>query len=75
MRLIDALIADGLIDRTDTERGVRVRLRDAPEIEQRVRELVAAESECCAFPDFTLGRDDQAIVLEISGPAPFEFRH
>ena len=74
MGLIDALAADGLIDRTDTERGVRVRLRDTPEIEQRVRELVAAESECCAFLDFTLGRDDEAIVLEISGPAPFEFR-
>ena len=44
MGLIDALAVDGLIDRTDTERGVRVRLRDTPEIEQRVRELVAAES-------------------------------
>ena len=67
--LIDALAADGLIDRTDTERGVRVRLRDTPEIEQRVRELVAAESECCAFLDFTLGGDGDAIVLDISGPA------
>ena len=44
---------------------MRVRLRDTPEIEQRTRELVAAESECCAFLDFTLGREGGAIVLEI----------
>ena len=66
--LIDALAVDGLIDRTDTERGVRVRLRDTPEIEQRVREFVAAESQCCAFLDFTLGREDDALVLDVSGP-------
>ena len=68
MGLIDALAADGLIDRKDTERGVRVRLRDTPEIEQRTRELVAAESKCCAFLDFRLGREDDAIVLDIAGP-------
>lgn len=68
MGLIDALAADGLIDRTATAHGVRVRLRGTPEIERRVRELVAAESECCAFLDFTLGREDDAIVLEIAGP-------
>ena len=68
MGLIDALAADGLIDRTHTDRGLRVRLRDTPEIEQRARELVAAESKCCAFLDFTLGRDQDAIVLDIAGP-------
>ena len=68
MGLIDALASDGLIDRTGTERGVRVRLRDTPEIERRTRELVMAESSCCAFLDFTLGREDDAIVLEITGP-------
>jgi len=68
MGLIDALAVDGLIDRTNTERGVRVRLRDTPEIEQRVRELVAAESKCCAFLEFTLGREDDAIMLDVSGP-------
>jgi hypothetical protein len=68
MGLIDALAADGLIDRTDTERGLRVRLRDTPEIEQRTRELVAAESKCCVFLDFALGRENDAIVLDIAGP-------
>ena len=47
---------------------MRVRLRDEPDIEQRTRELVAAESRCCAFLDFELGRDAGDLVLDISGP-------
>jgi hypothetical protein len=59
---------DGLLDRTLTDAGLRVRLRDTPQIEQRTRELVAAESKCCAFLDFDLGREDGDLVLDISGP-------
>lgn len=69
LALIDRLAADGLLDRTSTGAGVRVRLRDTPGIERRVRELVAAESACCAFLDIHLVRDDGALVLDISGPA------
>ena len=68
LALIDALAADGLLDRTLTESGLRLRLRDTPEIEHRTRELVAAESQCCAFLDFELGRDGGDLVLDISGP-------
>jgi hypothetical protein len=68
LALIDALAADGLLDRTPTASGLRVRLRDTPEIERRTRELVAAESRCCAFLDFTLRRDDGDLVLDIAGP-------
>jgi hypothetical protein len=68
LALIDALAADGLLDRTPTDAGLRVRLRDTPQIEQRTRELVAAESKCCAFLDFDLGREDGDLVLDISGP-------
>ncbi len=67
--LIDALAADGLLDRAATDTGLRVRLRDTPEIEQRTREFFAAESECCAFLDFELGREDGDLVLDIAGPA------
>jgi hypothetical protein len=69
LALIDALAADGLLDRTPTDAGLRVRLRDAPEIERRVRELVAAEARCCPFLELTIGRDGGALVLEIGGPA------
>lgn len=66
---IDALAADGLLERTPTHDGVRVRLRDAPEIERRTRAIVAAESDCCAFLDFRLGRGAGELVLDITGPA------
>ncbi len=68
LALIEALAADGLLDRTRTDAGLRLRLRDIAEIERRTRELVAAESECCAFLDFGLSRDDGDLVLDISGP-------
>ncbi len=68
LALIEALAADGLLARSSTPAGMRVRLRDAPEIERRTRELVAAESRCCAFLNFELGRDAGELVLDISGP-------
>jgi hypothetical protein len=68
LALIDALAADGLLDRIPTAAGLRVRLRDTPDIEQRTLELVAAESACCAFLDFALGREDGDLVLDITGP-------
>src|SRR5215207_1350412 len=69
LALIDALAADGLLDRTSTDAGLRVRLRDTPEVERRTRELVVAESKCCAFLDFKLDREHGALVLDIAGPA------
>ena len=69
LALIDALAADGLLDRIPTDTGLRVRLRDTAEVEQRTRDLVRAESKCCAFLDFKLDREDGALVLDIAGPA------
>ena len=66
--LIEALTADGLLERTPTGSGLRVRLLDRPDIEQRTRELVAAESRCCAFLDFELSREGGDLWLDISGP-------
>jgi hypothetical protein len=68
LALIDELAADGLLDRTPTASGIRVRLRDTPDIEQRPRELVAAESACCAFLDFAASHEDGDLVLDITGP-------
>jgi hypothetical protein len=68
LALIDALAADGLLERTPTESGMRVRLLDRPDIEQRTRELVAAESKCCAFLDFDVRRENGDLLLDISGP-------
>jgi hypothetical protein len=68
LALIDALASDGLLDRTATAAGVRVRLRDTPDVERRTRELIAAESACCEFLDFALARDGGDLVLDITGP-------
>jgi hypothetical protein len=68
LALIDALAADGLLQRSPTESGMRVRLLDRPDIEQRTRELVAAESKCCAFLEFDLRRENGDLLLDISGP-------
>ena len=68
LALIDTLAADGLLSRTATPSGMRIRLRDEPGIEQRTRQLVAAESRCCAFLTFQLGRDAGDLVLDIAGP-------
>ena len=68
LALIKALSDDALLQRTATARGLSVRLRDSPETERRVRELVAAESRCCAFLEFSVRRDGAGLVLEIAGP-------
>jgi hypothetical protein len=65
--LIDELAAEALLERTPTAHGLRVRLRDTPEIERRTRELVAAEQRCCPFLEFTIGRHDGDLLLDIAG--------
>ena len=64
---IDALARDALIDRRPIAGGLRARFRDAPGVEMRVRELAAAESECCAFLRFEIGRDEEALLLDVTG--------
>jgi hypothetical protein len=68
MALTEALAADGLLDRAATASGLRVRLRDTPEIARRTRELIAAEAACCPFLEFELRRADGDLVLDITGP-------
>lgn len=68
LALIDALASEGLLERTPTDEGLRVRLRDTPEIERRTRQLVAAESRCCSFLDFHMSREGGDLVLDIGGP-------
>jgi hypothetical protein len=65
---LDALARDALLERRDLPNGVRLRLRSAPEVEQRTRRLVAAERQCCPFLGFSLHRTHHALELEITGP-------
>ena len=67
LAFIEGLTADALIDQQPIAGGQRSRFRDTPDVEQRVRDLVAAESECCAFLRFELARDEHALLLDITG--------
>jgi hypothetical protein len=67
MAFIDNLVSDALLDQHEIEGGIRTRFRDAPDVERRIHELVAAESSCCAFLSFAVGRDDGHLWLDITG--------
>jgi hypothetical protein len=67
MAFIDKLVSDALLDQHEIEGGVRSRFRDGPEVERRIRELVAAETSCCAFLSFAVGREDGEVWLDITG--------
>jgi hypothetical protein len=67
--LIARLWADALIDHKPTAGGLQARLRFSRDVERRVHELILAESACCAFLTFELVRNDDQLVLDISGPA------
>jgi hypothetical protein len=47
----------------------RLLLRFRPEAADDVRELVRAESECCAFLRFEVDAGRREVVLEVRGPA------
>ena len=64
---IDALLRDALLGQREIAGGLRTTFRDTPDVERRVRELVAAESRCCAFLSFAVGREDDALCLDITG--------
>lgn len=50
------------------ERHVTLRFRPGPEVRERVEAVVAAESECCGFLDFTVAPAQDATVVTIVSP-------
>jgi hypothetical protein len=64
---IDSLASDALLGQDEIAGGVRSRFRRTPDVEARVRELVAAESSCCRFLSFDVSRGDGELWLEITG--------
>lgn len=66
---VDALAADALRSREPIEGGLRHRFRAGDDVERRVRELAALESECCAFLSFEVSREADAVLLDVTGSA------
>ena len=63
---IAELARDGLLGiRRD---DLRLELRYARNVADRVRELVAKEQACCAFLDFAVSEIDEGVRLTITAP-------
>jgi hypothetical protein len=63
-----ALAARALRAREDLARGERLRFEAGSDIETALREVIAAEGECCPFLGMELRRGHDELVLEITGP-------
>jgi hypothetical protein len=49
--------------------GARLTFDPGSDTERRLREIVAAEARCCAFLRMDLRAADDALVLDVTGPA------
>jgi MerR family transcriptional regulator, copper efflux regulator len=58
-----------LVERHPIEAGQRLRFAAGEGIEARLRDIVAAEAECCPFLSMQLDRDGDALRLDVTGPA------
>lgn len=66
LRSISRLHAEGL--RAHERAGRMLVLTYAPELRARIRQLVALESECCAFLTFTIEDRETDLILSIHAP-------
>jgi hypothetical protein len=57
-----------LIEQRETERGVRLSYSATPGVEEKLRELVALEEECCAFADWRVEPRGAQVILEVTAP-------
>lgn len=60
--------ADSLVRRETTAGRHVLRFRADAGTRQRLEEIVAAEAECCAFLDLSLGEREGELVLSIAAP-------
>jgi hypothetical protein len=59
----DRLIAAACLGREPAPDGLRLRFRADPDAVAELRELAAAERDCCAWADWSVEQDDGEIVL------------
>jgi hypothetical protein len=60
------LARDGLL--SVSRHDLRLELRYAPSVAERVREMAGKEQECCAFLTFELSETDEGVRLNITAP-------
>jgi hypothetical protein len=63
-----ALTRRALRSREPIPDGARLSFDADPDIERQLRDIIAAEAQCCAFLRMQLQTADSALVLDITGP-------
>jgi hypothetical protein len=59
------LMARAMTERAETADGLRMSFRREPGTEEELRRLVAVESECCAWADWTVEMSAGNLMLEV----------
>jgi len=59
------LMARAMTERAETADGLRIFFRSGPGTEDELRRLVAVESECCAWADWTVAVSAATLVLDV----------
>ena len=67
-----ALARRALRSREPIPDGARLTFEASAETERHLREIVAAEAQCCAFLRLDLRTADHALVLDVTGPPQAE---
>jgi hypothetical protein len=60
------LVAESMLGARVTDRGASLRFAETSE--PALRELIAAEGECCPFLTFDLSRRSGELLLDVEGP-------
>jgi hypothetical protein len=61
----ERLAARAMTERAQTAHGLRLVFRPEPGAEQELRALVAVETECCPWADWTVRTGDGQVVLDV----------
>jgi hypothetical protein len=61
----EQLAARAMTERVETAHGLRIFFRADPGAAEELRALVAVENECCPWADWTVGRNDGQLVLNV----------
>jgi MerR family copper efflux transcriptional regulator len=64
-----AIAGRALVRREPTPGGERLVFEDDAEIEAELRDLIAAEAQCCPFLEMELRRVGETLELDVTGPA------
>jgi hypothetical protein len=59
------LMARAMTERAETADGLRMSFRREPGTEEELRRLVAVESECCAWADWSVDTSAGNLMLEV----------